>query len=279
MLFQTVVLFLLCASTGTCATLGHYQTQSNEQAAPAVESAAVTEAVVVAASVDAARESVDAQTAEKPVDNNLFGGQLLAKILAVDHKAAKEPEGDVQVTHAATAEEPGKDKPATEALTEPAASQRQTSSEEEWNEIRPVKTNQSLDRRLANEDDGSWSLNSIRNSFQAVHGYFDSMVELVGGHNGVCEYRCKYGKSESLSVNTLIKSKSTLLLLCICCQRIRYSFLLTSVWGGYRRYQHCSYTINTDALKQKPHLICATRYRDMLLMCLHAVQSLPHLPL
>uniref|UniRef100_A0AAQ6ISX5 Phospholipase A2, group XIIB n=1 Tax=Anabas testudineus TaxID=64144 RepID=A0AAQ6ISX5_ANATE len=45
------------------------------------------------------------------------------------------------------------------------------------------------------EYDGSWSLNSIRNSFQSVHGYFDSMVELVGGRNGVCEYRCKYGKN------------------------------------------------------------------------------------
>lgn len=204
MLFRTVVLFL-CVSTGTCATLGHYQTQSNEQEAPAPDSAAVTEAVVDTASVDVAKESVDAQiddspAVEKPVDNNLFGGQLLAKILAVDNPAAKKPEVDVPVADGATAEEPGTERPATEALTEAAVNQRQTSSEEEWNEIRPVKTNQSLDRRLANEDDGSWSLNSIRNSFQTVHGYFDSMVELVGGHNGVCEYRCKYGKSESLQL-------------------------------------------------------------------------------
>lgn len=198
MLFRTVVLFLLCVSRGTCATLGHYQ--SNEQEAPAADS---TEAAVVAASVDVAKESADAQiddspAAEKPVDNDLFGGQLLARMLALDNPAAKKPEVDVPVADGVTAEEPGTDRPAAEALTEAAVNQRQTSSEEEWNEIRPVKTNQSLDRRLANEDDSSWSLNSIRSSFQTVHGYFDSMVELVGGHNGVCEYRCKYGKSKSL---------------------------------------------------------------------------------
>lgn len=208
MLFRTVVLFLLWVSTGMCATLGHYQTQSNEEEALAADSAAVTEAAVAAASVDAAKESAaaadakadDSLAAEEPVDNTVFGDQLLAKILAVDDSAAKKPEVDVRVADGAKAEEPGTDRPATEALTEGAVNQGQTSSEEEWNEIRPVKTNQSLDRPLAHEDDGSWSLNSIRNSFQSVHGYFDSMVELVGGRNGVCEYRCKYGKSESLEL-------------------------------------------------------------------------------
>uniref|UniRef100_A0A3B4TLV2 Phospholipase A2, group XIIB n=1 Tax=Seriola dumerili TaxID=41447 RepID=A0A3B4TLV2_SERDU len=52
----------------------------------------------------------------------------------------------------------------------------------------------SLDKPLANEDNNSWSLNSIRNSFQTMHGYFDSLVELVGGRDGVCQYRCRYGK-------------------------------------------------------------------------------------
>uniref|UniRef100_A0A3Q3VYV3 Uncharacterized protein n=1 Tax=Mola mola TaxID=94237 RepID=A0A3Q3VYV3_MOLML len=46
---------------------------------------------------------------------------------------------------------------------------------------------------LANED-SIWSLNSIRSSFQTAHRYVDSLVELVGGHNGVCQYRCRYGK-------------------------------------------------------------------------------------
>ncbi|XP_048865551.1 group XIIB secretory phospholipase A2-like protein isoform X2 [Brienomyrus brachyistius] len=44
-------------------------------------------------------------------------------------------------------------------------------------------------------DDSSWGLNAIRQSFQAVNSYFDSMVELMGGHNGVCQYRCRYGKA------------------------------------------------------------------------------------
>uniref|UniRef100_A0A3P9MF98 Phospholipase A2, group XIIB n=1 Tax=Oryzias latipes TaxID=8090 RepID=A0A3P9MF98_ORYLA len=47
----------------------------------------------------------------------------------------------------------------------------------------------------AEEDANSWSLTSIRNSFQTVHGYFDTLVELVGGQNGVCQYRCRYGKA------------------------------------------------------------------------------------
>lgn len=42
-----------------------------------------------------------------------------------------------------------------------------------------------------NED---WSLNSIRGSFEAVSGYFDSMLEFMGGKDGVCQYRCRYGK-------------------------------------------------------------------------------------
>lgn len=168
MLFRTVGLFLLCVSMGMCATIGHYQTQSNEEEeveALAADSAAVTEA----AAADA-----------------LFGDQLLAKILSVDKPAAKKPEVDVPVSDVV---------PAAEAVK-----QEQTSSEEEWNEIRPVDINQSLDRALAHEFDSSWSLNSIRNGFQTVHGYFDSLVELVGGHDGVCEYRCKYGKSEPLQL-------------------------------------------------------------------------------
>uniref|UniRef100_A0A8C2XBP8 Phospholipase A2, group XIIB n=1 Tax=Cyclopterus lumpus TaxID=8103 RepID=A0A8C2XBP8_CYCLU len=47
---------------------------------------------------------------------------------------------------------------------------------------------------VAQEDDNSWSLNSIRNSFQNIHGYFGSLVELAGGQNGVCQYRCRHGE-------------------------------------------------------------------------------------
>lgn len=44
------------------------------------------------------------------------------------------------------------------------------------------------------EEDADWGLNSIRGSFQAVNGYFDSLLELMGGRDGVCQYRCRYGK-------------------------------------------------------------------------------------
>ncbi|KAM9803954.1 group XIIB secretory phospholipase A2-like protein [Neosynchiropus ocellatus] len=55
-------------------------------------------------------------------------------------------------------------------------------------EITPVQQNST-----AVPEDSSWSINSIRSSVQTVHGYFDSLVELVGGHNGVCRYNCRYG--------------------------------------------------------------------------------------
>lgn len=44
------------------------------------------------------------------------------------------------------------------------------------------------------EDDSDWGLGSIRGGFQAVNGYFDSILELMGGRDGVCQYRCRYGK-------------------------------------------------------------------------------------
>ncbi|KAK7930749.1 hypothetical protein WMY93_007144 [Mugilogobius chulae] len=46
----------------------------------------------------------------------------------------------------------------------------------------------------AGAEDEEWGLNSIRGSFEAVSGYFDSMLEFMGGKDGVCQYRCRYGK-------------------------------------------------------------------------------------
>ncbi|XP_051507485.1 group XIIB secretory phospholipase A2-like protein isoform X1 [Myxocyprinus asiaticus] len=45
------------------------------------------------------------------------------------------------------------------------------------------------------EDELNWGFSSIRGSFQAVNGYFDSILELMGGKDGVCQYRCRYGKA------------------------------------------------------------------------------------
>lgn len=39
-----------------------------------------------------------------------------------------------------------------------------------------------------------WGIGTIRDSIDAVNGYFDFVSELLGGKNGVCQYRCRYGK-------------------------------------------------------------------------------------
>ncbi|KAM7408941.1 hypothetical protein PAMA_002591 [Pampus argenteus] len=184
MLLRTVFLLSLCVSSGVCATLGHYQSQEQE------EDSQKTDGVV-------AEEGLAAVVHESPATKK---PGLLAKIL-VDNPAAVKPEVvDVPVADGTAAKEaendsdrPAGDTPAMEALTGEALIQQQP-SEEEGNEIRPVQTNQPQNRSLAHEDSNSWSFNSIRNSFQTVHGYFDSLVELAGGHNGVCEYRCRHGK-------------------------------------------------------------------------------------
>ncbi|TRY90310.1 hypothetical protein DNTS_018614 [Danionella cerebrum] len=45
------------------------------------------------------------------------------------------------------------------------------------------------------EDDYEWGLGSLRGGLQSVNGYFDSILELMGGRDGVCQYRCRYGKA------------------------------------------------------------------------------------
>lgn len=46
------------------------------------------------------------------------------------------------------------------------------------------------------EDSSSdWGIGAIRDGFEAVNGYFDSFLELLGGRNGVCQYKCRYGMS------------------------------------------------------------------------------------
>lgn len=46
----------------------------------------------------------------------------------------------------------------------------------------------------AEESYSDWGLRHIRGSFESVNGYFDSFLELLGGKNGVCQYRCRYGE-------------------------------------------------------------------------------------
>lgn len=48
--------------------------------------------------------------------------------------------------------------------------------------------------QLPPEDASSeWGIGAIRDGFEAVNGYFDSFLELLGGRNGVCQYKCRYG--------------------------------------------------------------------------------------
>ncbi|XP_017268319.1 group XIIB secretory phospholipase A2-like protein isoform X2 [Kryptolebias marmoratus] len=168
MLLRTVALLLLCTSLGVCATLGYYQTEAKEEGeAATVGSAAASDADGAAAPAEAAKHLKSAET-----------------LPAVNQRAE---------VHVADSSKPAGDPPALEALTKEAITQKLPSSVNEDNEIRPVQTNKSPNKPAAEEEASSWSLNSIRNSFQTVHGYFDSLVELVGGHNGVCQYRCRYG--------------------------------------------------------------------------------------
>lgn len=45
------------------------------------------------------------------------------------------------------------------------------------------------------EGDEEWGMNSLRGGFESVGGYFDSVLEFMGGRDGVCQHRCRYGKS------------------------------------------------------------------------------------
>ena len=46
----------------------------------------------------------------------------------------------------------------------------------------------------AEESYSDWGLRQVRGSFESVNNYFDSFLELLGGKNGVCQYRCRYGE-------------------------------------------------------------------------------------
>ncbi|XP_021519844.1 group XIIB secretory phospholipase A2-like protein isoform X1 [Meriones unguiculatus] len=45
------------------------------------------------------------------------------------------------------------------------------------------------------ESYSDWGLRHLRGSFESVNSYVDSFMELLGGKNGICQYRCRYGKA------------------------------------------------------------------------------------
>nr|XP_040035344.1 group XIIB secretory phospholipase A2-like protein isoform X1 [Gasterosteus aculeatus aculeatus] len=201
MLLRAVVLLFLCVSSGICATLGHYQTTPEEEQASPVDSDAVSAAVAAEeAAAPAGTQQGSSPAVEEPAADSSRGDSELA----VDDLSADKTKMEVPVGDGATADEPETDRemaagdpPAMEALAGEAVTQEQHFSPgaEEENDIRPVQTDLSLNNSLAQEDDNSWSIDSIRNSFRSLHGYFELLVELAGGRDGVCQYRCRYGET------------------------------------------------------------------------------------
>lgn len=173
-------------SVGMCATLVSYQTVQTEAGVPAVD--------IVADPEDAPAP----QAALEPELSSNFGSDTPSDTHGVDNSTAGEPEVDLSAADGAGTDKdrPSGDASSLQAVTAEAATSKRPSPVKEGNDIRPVQT-KSPSRPLG-QDESGWSLNSIRKRFQTVHGYFDSLVELAGGQNGVCQYRCRYGESHSL---------------------------------------------------------------------------------
>lgn len=186
MLLRTAAMLLLCASAGMCATLALHQTPEEEDSLTAA----------AAASVDG--DGLGQVPAEELQANPLPGENLLGRTQAGSQPAADGDEGNVPAADGATAnklETEVGDGPAGDGATSPPPP---SSSVDGGNDIRLIRS-MMRDRAKAQEESG-WSINSIRSSFQSAHGYFNSLVELVGGRDGVCQYRCRYG--ESIQHNT-----------------------------------------------------------------------------
>lgn len=186
MLLRSLILLLLCMSVGMCATLGSYQTAQMEEGAHTVD--------VVTASEEA--PAPEAALAPELASN--FGSNpQTVDTSDGENAAADEPEVHVSAAEGAGTDQdrPSGDASSLQTVAAEAASSKQPSPVKEENDIGPVRT-EPPSRPLAPEE-SSWSLGSIRKRFQIVHGYFDSLVELAGGQNGVCQYRCRHGKSHS----------------------------------------------------------------------------------
>lgn len=67
---------------------------------------------------------------------------------------------------------------------------------------------QAPDGPPAEDEAEDWGLNSIRGGLESVGGYFDSVLELMGGRDGVCQHRCRHGGSldEKRSISAFMMS-------------------------------------------------------------------------
>lgn len=55
----------------------------------------------------------------------------------------------------------------------------------------------------AEDEAGDWGLDSLRGGFESIGTYFDSVLEFMGGRDGVCQHRCRFGKSAQGTVALL----------------------------------------------------------------------------
>ncbi|KAM9847508.1 group XIIB secretory phospholipase A2-like protein [Aulostomus maculatus] len=202
MRLRTAALLLLCVSSGMCATLGLFRSPANEEEAPS-EDLVPTESVAEATSADTTHKAApDAEESHSPAAKE---PELLAKLMNLERAEADEPAVEKPVLDPAEQLEEDPDRRAAhteltgEAVTQVdmetgAEAEAEVEAEVEVHEPTPVQTRPAVNKSVTNEATSSWGLGSIRASFQTVHGYFDSLVELVGGRDGVCQYRCRYGK-------------------------------------------------------------------------------------
>lgn len=135
-------------------------------------------------------ETPDSAPSEELVDSD----NKTEDVPTVEAPVNDQPSQDIPIVETKVPEDPVNDQPSQEVSVEEATVTEapvQDQPPQEDNEIRPVQTEEVP--KKPEESHSRWSLNSLRSSFQNMHGYFDSLVELVGGRNGVCEYRCRYG--------------------------------------------------------------------------------------
>ncbi|XP_034538028.1 group XIIB secretory phospholipase A2-like protein isoform X2 [Notolabrus celidotus] len=158
--------------------------------ADAPEAAAPEAAAPEADAPEADAPVADAPTAGDPEteSDGPAGDAPVEEALTEEAVTQEQPASDAAVSH----EQPSSDEATTpeEPFAEAVHQVKPSDEEEEDNEIKV-----SVNTQVAPEESSSWGFNSIRNSFQTMNGYFDSLVELVGGQDGVCQYRCRYGEA------------------------------------------------------------------------------------
>ncbi|XP_072293440.1 group XIIB secretory phospholipase A2-like protein [Eucyclogobius newberryi] len=204
MLLRTILLFL-CVSSCLCATLSLFLMREEEKLAQ--DPTPVLDNVVEA--LDGNIQETEATAHEKtigtspPEEEKIMGnepeepevGHGVQEVQEVEEQDVQEVQ-DVQDGGLLEAEAASEDVAAAEEVVTQSDNtveaeviqEHQPPQQEEDNQIKPVQI------QKPEEQNSRWGFNSIRSGFQNMNGYFESLVELVGGRNGVCQYRCRYGK-------------------------------------------------------------------------------------